>query len=179
MTTRIVDSDRLGQTDDAYADTTLDGRLFSGIAYERDSSGQLVGVYGYVDGKPHGPLRSWHGSGQIVTEHYYDGGGLHGPYRQWYPDGRPRLDAYYEHGYRTRAKRWSEDGSVLEDEQLDPGSPVAAKIAERRRRRKPHIIDIDLRTWDFVERPPGWGADPADLPAASGLTPPAFPARDG
>jgi len=115
-------------------------------------------------------------SGRVAAEYYHDGGGLHGPYREWYPSGRLRLDAYYEHGYPTRRTSFGEDGGVLEDERLDPESPNAARLQrERKRRRKHEIIDIDLKTWDFVERPPGWGADGSGLLDASALTVPAFP----
>jgi hypothetical protein len=175
VSTPKVDADRLGETDDAYADVTLDGRLFSGVAYERDADGHLICLCGYVDGKAHGAFRVWTTSGQIVTEHYFDGGGLHGPYREWYPSGQLRLDAYYEHGYSTRKQTFAEDGRVLESERLDAESPNAARIAKQRKRRSRAIIDIDLTTWDFVQRPEGWGADGAGLPDGAALRVPAFP----
>lgn len=171
-----VDADRLGETDDAHADTTLDGQLFSGVAYERDAEGHLVCLCGYVDGKMNGAFRVWSASGKVVSEYYHDGGGLHGPYREWYPSGRLRLDAYYEHGYATRKKSFAEDGSVLEDEQLDPESPNAARLKREHKRRQRHeVIDIDLISWEFIEHPAGWGADGSGLLDGAALAVPAFP----
>jgi len=170
-----VDSERLGETDDAHADTTLDGRLFSGVAYERDAEGHLICLCGYVDGKMHGAFRVWTASGTIASEYYHSVDGLHGPYREWDASGRLRLDAYYEHGYHTRRKTFAEDGSVLEDEPFDPESPNAARIVRERKRRKREVVDIDLNTWDFVERLPGWGADGSELPDGAALPVPAFP----
>ncbi|HTV21908.1 MAG TPA: hypothetical protein VMG12_24630 [Polyangiaceae bacterium] len=169
-----VDADRLGETDDAYADTTLDGQLFSGVAYERDAEGHLISLCGYVDGKMHGAFRVWTPSGTIVSEYYYVGGGLHGPYREWDASGRLRLDAYYEYSHSTRRKTFAADGSVLEDEPIDPESPNAARIARARKRRSGELVDIDLKTWSFSQKPAGWGADGAGLPDAAALAVPAF-----
>ncbi len=168
--TTKVDSDLLGETDDAYGDVTLDGRLFNGVAYEKDAeTGALLALEGYREGKAHGPLRVWYASGQIRTELYNYGGGLHGPWREWHSDGRLSLDSYYEHGFKLRSKRWSEEGRLLESDELDPSSPAFADVLQRRAKRNAPIVDIDLDDWEFVERPVAWGRDGTGLPSADAL----------
>jgi hypothetical protein len=168
--TNKVDSSLLGETDDAYGDVTLDGRLFSGVAYEKDApTGALLALTGYREGKAHGPLRVWYPSGQIRTEVYNHGGGLHGPWREWYPDGGLSLDSYYEHNFKLRSKRWSEEGRLIETFELDPASPAFSDVSERRAKRNDPIVDIDLNDWELVERAAGWGRDETELPDAASL----------
>jgi hypothetical protein len=164
-----VDFDLLGESEDAHADLTYDGRPFTGIAYEKDAMGRFISLSGYQNGKPCGPLRTWYPSGQIEQEQYYRGGALHGPWREWYPNGQPRVDAYYEHGHLLRSKRWGEDGTLVQHERHE-GCVHSARVGERRAQGEGPLLDIDPSTWELVEKPSGWGRDPADLPDSAALS---------
>ncbi len=164
-----VDFELLGESDGAPGGLTYDGRLFTGIAYEKDPQGRLISLSGYQNGRACGPLRTWYPSGQIEQEQYYRSGSLHGPWREWYPDGRPRLDAYHEHGHIVRSKRWGEDGTLVENERLDESCGFADLTGARVDRETP-LVDIDPSTWELVERPLGWGRDPSELPGAAMLS---------
>lgn len=163
MKTLVIADDQLSSTDDAYADTTFNGRLFDGIGYERTEHGLLRSLAGYRAGKLHGPLRSWYPTGQIHSEVYHHGGGLHGPYREWYENGQPKCDAYFEYGYCVRRKSWDPDGTPLESQSSVPSEQDLDAIAKRRKQFAAPVIDIEPGSWDLVQKPVGWGQDAAEL----------------
>lgn len=154
-----VDFERLETSDDGLGEILLDGKLYSGVAFERDKSGQLRSLAGYDGGKIHGAWREWTSTGQLRTEQYHRNGGGHGPWREWYPDGRPKVDAYCEYGLFVRRKIWDERGDLIKDETIDPESSTFAQLQKRRAGRDDPIIDIDIESMEFFERPLGWVPD--------------------
>lgn len=113
------------------------GQRYSGVAYDKDAkTGVVVGLGGFDGGWLRGPDRLWTPSGILLVETFYLYGDFHGPNRQWHPDGTLKLNEYWKAGKRT-----SFDG---------PAEP---------------IVDIDLDTMEFVERPWGWGREPTPPPS--------------
>ncbi|HKO51805.1 MAG TPA: hypothetical protein VJV79_29045 [Polyangiaceae bacterium] len=132
-----IDSEELDLSNPGYADFFYKGKLFSGIAYERDAdTGVIVGISGYRDGWLTGCARTWSPSGILLEEIFYHAGGFRGPVRKWHPDGTLMSNDYFprsiDHGPRNQA---------------DP------------------VIDIDLDEMEFVEHPWGWGKEPAPPPS--------------
>jgi len=166
----IVNEEELVSTDDSYGDIMLYGQLFDGVVYERDKEGRLISLGGYSTGKRHGAVRDWFPSGQIADEAFYHNGRLHGANRKWYKNGQPEFDAYFEYGYRTRMKSWNADGQLTEQQKIEPESPVSLKLLELRLHEGKSVVDIDLESWDFLERSIGWGEDPSALLTSSQLT---------
>ncbi|MFZ5892483.1 MAG: toxin-antitoxin system YwqK family antitoxin [Myxococcota bacterium] len=156
-----VDFDELDTTNDGYGDTILNGKLYSGVAYERFENGAaLRSVSGFRSGKLHGASREWYASGRLKDETFYHMGAYHGPVRKWYPDGALQEEGYWEQGIRIREKQWGTDGVLLKEMSIRPDSADYQALLERRAAYKDvPVVDIDMQTLEFVERPAGWGSD--------------------
>lgn len=55
------------------------GRPFTGVAYETNSSGKAIGEASFLDGIQRGVAREWLESGQLVSEAHYDFGVTNSP----------------------------------------------------------------------------------------------------
>lgn len=58
-----------------------------------------------------------------------------------------------------RRKIWDERGDLIKDETIDPESSTFAQLQKRRAGRDDPIIDIDIESMEFFERPLGWVPD--------------------
>lgn len=132
-----IDFDKIDSANDGTATFFLDGKLFSGIAYERDrETGVIVGIFGFEGGWNSGCSRTWSPSGVLLEEEFYLTGVFHGPRRIWNADGTLELNEYHHHSRRPPPE--------------GPADPV---------------IDIDLEEMEFVEHPWGWGREPTPPPS--------------
>lgn len=132
-----IDFDSLEQPDDGGQFYLLNGRSFTGIAYERDpATGVIVDIYGFERGYLSGCCRTWSPSGTLLEEDFYRLGGLHGPVRAWHPDGTLKSNRYFPQGSEATPERiaWA-------------------------------VVDIDLDAMEFVEHPWGWGKEPLPPPS--------------
>jgi hypothetical protein len=132
-----IDFNELDLSNPGYADFFYEGRLFSGIACERDrDTGVIVGISGFEDGWQTGCARAWSPSGILLEETFYRVGGFHGPRRLWHPDGTLKSNDYFAGG------------------EAHPPQNAASPV-----------VDIDLDEMEFVEHPWGWGKEPAPPPS--------------
>ncbi|HEY9842918.1 MAG: toxin-antitoxin system YwqK family antitoxin [Candidatus Sericytochromatia bacterium] len=103
------------------------GRPFSGIGYEKDSQGRLVGEITYLDGAQHGPTRIWFPeSGELRSETHYRHNSRHGLQREWYKGSEGealKSETEYEYGIVVRSRSWDLDGELAEDYVLTPDNP--------------------------------------------------------
>lgn len=165
MRTLVVNLERLGVEPDTVGNSLLDGHSFTGVAYEEGpNAGSIVGVYGYHLGKLHGPFRVWHHDGLLKEEEYRAKGALHGPRRTWHRNGQLAESSYTDYRVTTRLKRWDERGAVLESFLVAEDSAVWTKVEAERARGLRAILEIDLKTLSFLERPERWGRDESELP---------------
>jgi hypothetical protein len=161
----VVHDGRLSFVEDTTGDALLDGRYFSGISFEEDPQTRVIlAVVGYHFGKFHGAWRSWDVAGRPIEEEYYHGGAFHGPRRKWYPSGQLAESLHSERFINMRTKRWDENGGLIEEKYLLETEPRWAKLEAERKRGPRPIVDIDLATLTFFERPEGWGRNESDLP---------------
>lgn len=159
-TTKIANIRGLDETIDGAP--TLDGVLFTGIAYERDArTGALIGLMGFRDGRIHGPSRTWDSTGHMREEEYYYLGGLHGPYRHWDEAGRLIHESYREHSISHWERTWDSSTGLSTTYKIsfDPKSQAELERTRRSWGYPVPVIDIDLQSWQFVERPAGWLPD--------------------
>jgi hypothetical protein len=164
MAILIVNVDKLNWEQDSVGDCLLGGKYFSGIAFEAHSgTGTIVAVTGYRFGKLHGAARERDPSGLLREEEYNDQGGNHGPIRKWHRNGQLAESAHSEHSINLRSKRWDESGKLIEEKYLLETDARWRRLQEERKRGACPIIDIDLKTLTFFERPEGWGRNEADL----------------
>lgn len=165
MTTLVVNINRLIWEQDSVGDALWEGRYFSGIAYEEHpATGTVLAVVGYRFGKRHGAIREWNVAGRLLDEEYEDVGGSHGPFRKWHQNGQLAESGYTEHSINLRLKRFAEDGKLLEEKHLPESDARWAKLEAERKRGPAPIVDIDLTTLTFFERPEHWGMNELDLP---------------
>jgi len=159
-----VSLNELTLSNDGYGNLTHQGRLFNGMAYDVDpNTGLVTSLGGHWLGSLHGPDREWFANGQLASEEYYRLGAWHGPAREWDEAGRLRFFAYRCHGVSLWQKRWDEAGRLISEVELDPKSERSVKVKNDMERSGGDIVDFDVRIWEFVERPWGWGQDLADL----------------
>lgn len=152
----IVNIDDLDESVDG--DCLYRGKLFTGVSYEREEAqGVLVGLMGFFNGKPHGAARGWETVGRIKYERYYYIGALHGPYREWDESGRLVYESYRECGFSLWEREWSPSRGLATKYRIESSPGDRKELDRTRERRGPiSVVDIDLQTWQFVERPPGW-----------------------
>lgn len=162
----VLHGDRLSYTEDSAGDALWQGKYFSGISFEEHpATGAVIVVVGHRFGKLHGAWRAWDIAGRPTEEQYYEKGGGHGPLRRWYPNGQLAESLYSEHSIDTRTTRWDENGRLVEERYLLETDPSWAKLEQERKRGPRPIVDIDLATLTFFERPEGWGRNESDLPS--------------
>ena len=155
-----ADASALTISDDGYGDVLSNGDLFTGVAYEFDEvTGQLIGLAGYRYGKQHGPFRTWHPNGSLAEERYCADGGYHGPVREWHEDGSPKVHSYWQCSRQLWWDEWDERGNTVKSLRIRPGSESEQTIVARLSRGAWPVIDIDVETMEFFERPQGWGKD--------------------
>lgn len=161
----VLHDDRLSFVQDTTGDAMWQGKYFSGISFEDDPvTGAIIAVVGYRFGKLHGAWRSWDAAGRALEEEYYEGGAFHGPRRKWYANGRLAESEYSERFILIAARRWNESGTLISEKRLLETEPRWAQLEKERARGPRPIVDIDLATMTFFERPEGWGRNESDLP---------------
>lgn len=163
MAELTVDFDDLETSEVGYNEYTLTGSLFTGIAVERTETGALIGLAGFSLGSKHGPWRSWHVNCLPKKEFYFLDGARNGPLRKWYENGELAYDAYWECDYCIRAKGWNELGKMVKDYKMTSDSRYFPSLKKERAQRQWRVLDIDIETLEFIERPPGWGRDGTEL----------------
>ncbi len=125
------------------------GAPFTGIAFERSSTGQRLTELPLVDGVVDGVARGWYDSGQQeVEESFYHGtshgtrtrwhpngarkstasiigGLLNGPYEEWHDNGQSALRMTLVEGRgQGLCEAWNADGSAKSRVILENGVPV-------------------------------------------------------
>jgi hypothetical protein len=132
-----IDFDEIDSADDGTATFFRNGKLFSGIAYERNrETGVIVGLMGFHRGWLSGCSRTWSLSGVLLREEFHKYGVFHGPVRTWNADGTLKSNKYFFHTKQPPPEGTTES-----------------------------VIDIDLEELQFVEHPWGWGKEPAPPPS--------------
>jgi len=106
---------------------TLDGKAFTGIAYEESP---VLGrsEVSYREGVQEGLARDWYPSGVLKGQSAYVQGVLHGISREFDEDGHLMIEVRYEYGIRVMARRFGSDGSVVATEELDPNDEAARQL---------------------------------------------------
>lgn len=129
----------LERVDEEYFDsdgdlTLYNGVPFTGIGFDPFPSGEGIEYETtYKDGLPHGMSRKWHSSGKLAYEVECKNGAVHGKETYWYPDGSVKSEAIYEYGIKISLKAWDEQGQLIEEFEIDPGSTNYALLQKYRR----------------------------------------------
>jgi len=158
---KVVDEDEVVPSDDEFADYFYEGQLFTGISREKDPrTGAIIAVAGYNDGKLHGAARNWYADGQMASEEFRYNGAHHGPQREWYPSGQLKRAGYVDRGVTVWEMTWNERGELTSTHDVTQLPDQLERLAQARTQKSKYkVIDIDLNTWEFIERPDGWRID--------------------
>lgn len=112
MTTTRVPVDQLVENDPhwPFADVTLKGAPFTGIAVERlaHSTREVT----FVDGMGNGPGVVTADNGQVLEQFTLAQGVYVGDSRSWFPDGTPR--SRIKHGHPRSEERFNQHGQLVE-----------------------------------------------------------------
>lgn len=86
----------------------LDGKPFTGVAYECYRDGQVSSEVEIVDGIADGYVREWYQSGKIQLEGYGRSSGGHAWSREWYESGILKRESISEFGVLVKETLWNE-----------------------------------------------------------------------
>lgn len=111
----------------------LDGRPFTGIAYDLSPEGWLAEELSFENGIQTGPMRSFDRTGRMVDEEYQLAGVSHGPRMAWHENGQLAEEELFEFGTLLEAQYWDASGRLLRSFALDPADP-AWDVVQRHRR---------------------------------------------
>lgn len=110
----------------------MDGKLFTGVAYEVYDNGQVREETSYVNGYENGLCRDWYRNGQLKEEHVALPGRPADLSTGWHEDGALSYVIKREFGVRVSHQAWDGHGKLLVDEQLEPGSANHTELLKLR-----------------------------------------------
>jgi antitoxin component YwqK of YwqJK toxin-antitoxin module len=118
-----INEEELDLSDDALT-ILYNGQPFTGVGYEKDDNGQIIGEISYVNGQMEGPARSYFASGRLQSEEQYHIGSYHGLCRYWYENGQLEAEKTYEHAILTSSRAWDSNGNLTGEYQLTEADPM-------------------------------------------------------
>lgn len=101
----------------------LNDKLFTGVGFTLNKDGRLKSEVTYQDGVPWGPTKEWYRTGQPMVDSTLVMGQLHGRAREWHANGQLAEDGEYEYGLTLWAKKWDENGHIVNDYQMKESDP--------------------------------------------------------
>jgi antitoxin component YwqK of YwqJK toxin-antitoxin module len=79
-------------------------------------SGERIAECEFVDGVPHGRMRTWSEDGVLLIEALFVRGEYHGRFQSWWSNGLRKEQGEYRCGKRVGVYRWfREDGTLLQE----------------------------------------------------------------
>jgi MORN repeat variant len=98
---------------------TLNGKPFSGIAYEVHEEGWVLSEGVYINGYKNGLHLEYFFSGIISNESYYSFNALHGTSREWFPNGNIMKETFALFAVIIREKTWNVKGELIQVYEID------------------------------------------------------------
>lgn len=118
--------------EDADGVATLDGFLFTGIAFEDATDIRPRSELSFRRGLLHGPSRDFYPSGRQIGEDMYVCGALHGMARQWRADGTIATYSEWEFGLCLVSREFDSSRELTSETTLDPASSQYRTLELRR-----------------------------------------------
>ena len=97
---------KLGYSDGVYSDPDT-GKVFTGIARQKNPDGKLRGEYPFKNGRIHGTVKEWHASGKPSAETEFENGERTGRNIEWKEDGTPFRERVYHRDRIVSEKNYS------------------------------------------------------------------------
>jgi antitoxin component YwqK of YwqJK toxin-antitoxin module len=94
-------------------------QLFTGIAFEHDAKGTLIGEVTFLEGQESGLKRLWSPSGVLLLERNMAFAGPHGSTRSWHDNGQLAEEGLTEFAFYIWLNRWDEGGELTEEYKID------------------------------------------------------------
>lgn len=88
-----------------------------------------------------GPKRGWFEDGQISYEATMFNGVFHGRKREWHPNGQIAEDGYFELGFELRHKQWDDEGTLIDEFELDKDDPNYKRLEKYREAYKADLAE--------------------------------------
>ena len=93
----------------------FEGKLFTGVAFDVYSEGQLKFEGTYKDGKEDGLYQYWYENGQLRFKVTSKDGKEDGLFQYWYENGQLKFERTYKDGKKNGLyQRWDENGALIE-----------------------------------------------------------------
>lgn len=110
----------------------LDGKPFTGIAYEMSSQDTLWSEQCYEEGILSGLSRDWYLNGQLRSQTDYRWNRVHGHDREWFENGQLKSDAIVELGIAIRKQEWDEEGNLIKDYHIKDDTWISNHLESQR-----------------------------------------------
>lgn len=89
---------------------------FSGRVFELDDRQDTVAVYGFLNGKEHGPWKRFHANGKLEELRSFQEGVKTGTLARWWPNGQLQFQCTFQRGeYEGPLKEWNESGQLVQE----------------------------------------------------------------
>ena len=101
----------------------FEGEPFTGIGFELDEAGRLIGEMEFREDMTAGYSREWNSDGTLIAENSLMNNTKHGPQREWSEAGLLVTEEEFQYGFCVRRRRWDDNGKLTVDYEIDPRSP--------------------------------------------------------
>jgi antitoxin component YwqK of YwqJK toxin-antitoxin module len=141
----------------SYSAYRYEGEAFTGIEYRIDKEDRVIEEQSYFEGMRWGFSRSWRDNQTLRDEYCWKNDGTNGNGRKFYLDGQLKEQSFREGSILIWRKRWSKQGELIEDFNLEnePGHETY-KWWERRQHtpeevETPEMLEYEKRAADFEQ----------------------------
>ncbi len=111
----------------------LNGKPFTGIAYEKTPQGQYLNEASYKEGVQDGVAKEWYSDNTLRAEENYLKGAKHGVCKEWFRGGKLKSLSKYEFGILVNQTEWDENENVINEYKLSPEEPAYNTLKEFRK----------------------------------------------
>ncbi len=117
-----IDFNDLEADDDWGTTYNWQGKLFTGLVYERYPNGQLASVFEMEDSKINGAICEWYPSGKLRMEGYGHEKLSFGYawVSEWHENGSLKRETLSKFGQRIKEKTWNENGQLISECEQPP-----------------------------------------------------------
>jgi antitoxin component YwqK of YwqJK toxin-antitoxin module len=91
----------------------LDGKPFTGTAYELYPNGQVSSEVEMIEGIANGAVHEWYPSGKPKLEGYGKIGERYSWSHEWFENGNPKHELVCEFHARAKERTWNEQGQLI------------------------------------------------------------------
>ena len=110
-------------TSTGHHDYYYNGEIYTGIAFEKNEEGLIIGETTFKKGIISGLLRTWHSNGILEIQTNYHTGHKHGESKEWYENGKLKKKETYDFGTLFKSEEFDEEGNLIKKYDIKTDRP--------------------------------------------------------